>query len=41
MDGWIGNIIENYEIGFSLEPDDDALLGGTKKLINMDENKIS
>lgn len=41
MDGWIGKLIEKYNIGFSIDPDNDnALMNAVNKMINMDKNKI-
>ena len=41
MDGWIGELIEKYKIGFSLNADDeDSLMDTIKELIDMDKKKI-
>jgi len=41
MDGWIGNIIEKYNIGFSIDPNDDnALMDAVIKIVKMDKNKV-
>ena len=41
MNGWIGKLIEKYNIGFSIEPkDDNALMNAVIKIINMDKMQI-
>jgi glycosyltransferase involved in cell wall biosynthesis len=41
MDGWIGNLIEEYKIGFSIDPDDaNSLMKAVIDMVNMDENKV-
>jgi len=41
MGGWIGKLVENYKIGFSLENDNpQAIVEAVEKLINMNKNQL-
>ena len=41
MGGWIGNLVENYKIGFSLENDNpQALIEAVEKLTSMNKNQL-
>jgi glycosyltransferase involved in cell wall biosynthesis len=41
MGGWIGNLVENYKIGFSLENDNPhAIIEAVEKLTNMNKNQL-
>lgn len=41
MDGWIGKLVENYKIGFSLENDNpQAIIEAVEKLTNMNKNQL-
>ena len=41
MNGWVGSLIEKYNIGFSIDPDDaNSLMKAVISMVNMDENKV-
>jgi glycosyltransferase involved in cell wall biosynthesis len=41
MGGWIGNLVENYKIGFSLENDNpQAIIEAVEKLTSMNKNQL-
>ena len=41
MDGWIGDLIEKYNIGFSIDQDDEnALMNAVVEILKMNKNKI-
>ena len=41
MDGWIGSLIEKYNIGFSIDQDDEnTLMNAVIEMVNLEENKV-